>query len=401
MAWDHNVLRWLSDLVGAGEEDGWGVSDTTGSYSGSWGTGAQGSGYDDWQSYNELLSGGGGGAFDFSQYTDPEYFQDLYDQALTTAEGRFGSGTGQTAEEWLNQAGDLQSGYQDYADWMASQGYAQNDITGQQEGLQALIDQLVNMDENFGADAYAHAARLMGYTGDTAADDFAADIAGMRERQMGENAIDNYAGLSEEDRALRERLNQSNMREMEARAQRLVQNQFADTGSTARMLAAADEANSQMANVQLQQDMQLASEDLQIKMTNMAQESQMLAQMVQTNQIGYSDFMQMKEASLNAAMQGYSQQINAMLSQNAQYLQEHQQDMDLITAQVTQMQNMAATQLGIDQAILDAADQIYSARVQPIVDSLQTMLTEQQISQNQFDQIMDLILGVGGILVAI
>lgn len=291
-------------------------------------------------------------------------FQGIYDTSAETAADIFGD-TGQTAGEWTAQAGAIDYG-QSFSDWMAEHGYGEMDISGEQEGMQGLIDQLASPDTEAG---FSHSARMLGF-----ASDEEAQAALESFRLAMEGGAGAQEGMSPEDMALRQRMNQTNMREMEARSKRLVQNSFANTGSTVQMLAAADEASRGLSLTQLQQDEGLAREQFERQTAQWNEQASMYTRMVETRQMSYSDFMQMKTQSVSAAIQGYSQKISSMIAENSQYLSQHGGDMAILEANANRMFAMADMQLGISEATQQEARALYDARVQPYIDRINALL---------------------------
>jgi hypothetical protein len=205
---------------------------------------------------------------------------------------------------------------------------------------------------------------------------------GMTAEEMMQNGVlDNFSGMSEEEMRLRQRQNQSNIRMAEQRAQRLVQDSLGDTGSTARMLQTADEATMQINNMQLQQDAALAQEDFERQLAQFESTKQMWGQMVQTRQMGTQQYIQNMQQSMGMAMQGYAQQINALLAENQQYLQQYEADYNAMVGQINAMYQAATLELGATQAEIDMASELYSQEVQPYLDSLNTQLIQAELDE--------------------
>lgn len=310
------------------------------------------------QEMEDLLSG-----FDFEGA-----MSDAQDQASQM----YGS-TGQTAGEWGAQAADLNDQITGITEWMADQGLTMNDIAGETAGMQAIIDQLAAGPSAEDQDAsFEYAARLMGMDADQVN-----DMIGNLSQQLSQG-VNAAEGMSDQERALRERQNQANLREMESRAQRMVQNSLADTGSTVRMLASADEATRQINNVQLQQDAALAQEDFERKMAQFQSLQTQWGQMVQTNAMGSQQYLDQIQQGMSMAIEGYATKIDALLAENQQYFQMHQADMGAIQQQIDNLYKTANLQMGIDQAILDATDQLYAQNVQPYLDEVNMYLIAQE-----------------------
>lgn len=327
-----------------------------------------------------------------------DYFQNLYDTLSTQAQDIYGTGGDKNAGWYANQA-DKYSTIPTQDDWMSSHGYTYGDTSGEQAAISDLLALLENPDTAWGAQAGEHAAGLLGFA-DTASFDAAKQAA--QQRLAG--GVDQYAGLSASERALRERANRSNLRDIEARAQRMVQNTMADTGSTARMLAKADEANRSISNLSIQQDMQLAQDDFERKTAAMNQDMAMYDRMVQTGQMGYNDYMQMRTSAANSALAGYAQKMDATMRQNEQYLSQYTADRDAMNQQFQTMISLSNHWAGLETEAINWINARYDAQKQPILDQIALLQTAQDLSPDllsQLSQLADLITSIAGVAAAV
>lgn len=348
-----NVGDWFRDAAGVGEGkwyQGWGVNDDTGAYTGLFGTGGAG-------------SGGYGG-----MPAAPDYEAEMEDAEARSAERMEG------IYDQIDTIGGMAEDIPSFTEWMEQQGTELNDISAETEGMQDLIDRLSAgpTDEDYDA-AYANAARMMGL--DPAE---AETILGDLTRQMAEG-VEGQAGMTEEEMALRRRENQSNMRIAEERARRLVQDTFADSGSTARMMQTADQATMQINNMQIQQDAALAQEDFERSVAQFQSVKAAQQSMLETNQIGVTQYIQNLQQGMGMAIQGYAQKVNAMLAENQQYLQQYTADRDAVLAQIDTLYKAANLELGAVQAELDLTESYYNQNVQPYLDQLNAQLIEDEM----------------------
>lgn len=377
-------LDWIKDLLGIGEGTGLFGGDSGLGINDPWDDPATDFGANYEMQAQALLAelnalGAGG-------------FQRIWDTAAGTAEDMFGD-TGQTAGEWGEQAGAIDYG-QSFSDWMAEHGYGELDLGADQEGMQALIDQLANPDTEEG---FSHSARMLGF-----ASDEEAQAALESFRLAMEGGAEGQAGISPEDMALRERMNQANMREMEARSKRLVQNSFANTGSFVRMLAASDEAARGLSLAQFRQDEGLAREQVERQMTQWNEQASMYTRMVETRQMSYSQFMQMKTQSISAAIEGYSSKISSMIAENAQYLQQHGGDMAILEANANRMFAMAHFQEGLTLDIYKTTKDLYAQKVQQYIDRINMLTATGMLDPNSdaFGQLMEYLTTIATIVVS-
>jgi len=318
-------------------------------------------------------------------------FQEFWDTSWASSEEMFGD-TGKTAGEWGEMAGDIDYG-QSFEDWAAENGYSLLDISGETGGMQDLIDQLANPDTEEG---FSHSARMLGFASDEEAQEALTAF-----RVAMEGGSEGQAGMSPEDMALRQRMNQTNMRDMEARSKRLVQNSFANSGSTVQMLAAADEASRGLSLTQLQQDEALAREQFERQTTQWNEQASMYSRMVETRQMSYSQFMATKTASISAAIEGYSSKINAMQTEYSQHLQQHQGDMAILEANANRLFAMSNLQLGMTEATFNMTQSLYDAKVKTFTDRINLLLAAEGIEDDPdaFATLMQLLTVVGTLVI--
>lgn len=398
MSWLDNTVNWLGDAVGWGEGEwyeGWGVGDESGAYQGFLGTGGEGTGPMGTPSERAVDAKTG----EYEEYM--ETAREDSEEAMQPIKDKIAA--------MEKAAGDIPT----FEEWMQDQGYALNDVQGSDAmaGLEALTEQLAAgpSDEDYDA-AYANAARLMGLSPEEAqmllgnlTKQMAGFEEGMTEEELREaGVLDRFAGMSAEEETLRRRQNQSNIRQMEQRAQRLVQDSLADTGSTARMLQTADEATMQINNAQIQQDAMLAQEQFERQFAQFESQKQTWQQMVQTNQMGTQQYIQNMQQSMGMAMQGYAQQINALFQENQQYLQQYEADRNTLVAQVDAMYKAATLELGVAQAEIDMMESLYNAQVLPELTALQNQLAAEEMETDWWGVLLggvQIAAGVGALFV--
>lgn len=325
------------------------------------------------QSASDALSSADQAAQDRSAATDLLSgldTQGAMDTAREQAQGMFGD-TGQTAGEWGTQAANVANDFQSFSDWLNNQGMSINDFMVPQNDI---LQQLQNPDDTA---ALQREAQAMGFNTPE-------ELASAKQQMY--QAMLNPQGLGDQY-ALRQRQNQANVADAERRAQRLVENSMANTGSTVRMLATADEASRSISNYQMAQDAQLAQDDFEARAAQVQQNSQMYMQMVQTGQMSYSDYMDRQQQGLTAALAGYASQMQ-------QYLGAYGADHQAMVDQFQALTNMATLQLGIDQATLDATQQLYDQQVQPILDKVNALLASSEAGGQGLSDLLDTIIGL-------
>lgn len=316
-------------------------------------------------------------------------FESVYKQAMRDA----GSAYGVTFDEdgnpvfkspqgYVDQANELNDSIQTFTEWAAENGIDLNDIGLETDAMQGLIDALAGGPSAEDQEAaWAHAARAMGMT----TEELDAQLDSLREAMT---ADPSGMGMSPEERRLRERQNQANLREMEERAQRMVQNSMAETGSTVRMLSTADEATRSISNMQLQQDAALAQEEFERGLAIQQSRSQQYFQMVQANQMGYGQYIDNLQQGMSLAIEGYAQKIDALLQENEQYFSQYDRDLDAINSQIQNLYTAANTQLGINEGFIQSVDQLYQQRLGLIMDSIKAQLTAMDLTDPEILETM-------------
>lgn len=272
-----------------------------------------------------------------------------------------------------------------FEEWMNQSGQGLTDVTGTQE-YQALGDLVNRLQAGPTSTDYeaarAEAAQTFGLTPEATQNLLETLTTGLSE------GITGTEGMSAEERALRERQNRTNLQEAENRAKRLVQDTLANTGSTARALQTADQATMQINNLQLSQDAQLAQDKFERQVAQFESQKQVWQQMLQTQQIGVSEYMNNLQTSMGMALQGYAQQITTMFQQNQEVFQQYQADRDAVVGQIQAMYSAAQLELGVTEAEIQTMSDLYSAQIQPLIDQTTASLQAAEIAdqpQGYFD----------------
>ena len=275
-------------------------------------------------------------------------------------------------------------GVPDLNSWMDQQGYnfydpMAKDDTGQftdqtMRDMQGLIDQLTTGPSAMELDqATAYAEQTMGLDPGT----YNEILNGLR--QASEQPISEMQGMSEEERAVRERANRNELRNMEERATRMIENIQASSGSIARSYAAADQAISQINDAQIKQDLAIYNDDFQRKMAESDKAMQRYQLAVQNGQMSKSQYLQMLQQNKALAFQGYATQVNTMMQENQQYLQMYQSDMAAIQANIDNIYKSIQMEIGIDEKAMNDIERQYNMEMAPI-------LTQMNIAAQQIEQ---------------
>ena len=268
---------------------------------------------------------------------------------------------------------------QTFTEWMADEGNTLGGYDDQMAGIQGIIDNLTDT-EGLMDGGYENAARMLGLDDAAQLEDM---MGTLTNSLVGEDAMDNFQGLSDEEMDLRRRENQSNIRIMEDRAMSFVQDSLAESGMTARMLMAADEATMAINNAQIQQDAQLALEDSQLAIANFQSQKEVWANMLQTQQIGVSQYVTTVFDGANAAMQGYVTQMNAIVQQNQEYFNQYAADFQATQTQITNTFNAIGIEMGLTQAEIATSAELYAQKLAPYLDDAAYDVLQEQLAEMQ------------------
>ena len=273
-------------------------------------------------------------------------------------------------------------------EWMTEQGYDFYDPMARDEAgaftnqtmqeMQALIDQLTTGPSAMELDqATAYAERTMGLEPGA----YAEIVGGLREASM--RPIGEMQGLTDEERAIRERVNRNELRGMEERAGRLLDNIMASTGSVSRSYAAADQAISQINDVQLQQQMAIYNDDYMRKQAESDKAMQQYQLAVQNGQISQAQYLDILQQNKSLAFQGYATQINTMMQENQQYLQMYSADMMAIEANINNIYKAIQMEIGIDEKAISDMESAYQREIAPFLLQMDIALQQLEIAQAQ------------------
>lgn len=305
----------------------------------------------------------------------------------------------------LDEAKEM--GIPDLDSWMTDQGYEMFDPMGRDEtgsftnqtmsDMQGLIDDLTLGPSAMElGEAQAYAAQLMGI--DPA--EYETVIGGLLDKSMA--PVDSLQGMSDEERAAREKVNRNDLRNMEQTASRLIDNIQASTGSVARSYAAADQALGQINDAQLQQSMTMAQDDYARKLQESEAAERQWGQMVQAGSMSQANYLQLLTQSKSQALQGYATQVNTMLQQNQQYLNMYGADAQAIQANIDNIYKAINAEIGIDDKAMSDIERQYQMEMAPILTQMDIALQQIELAESEIST-FDLgafIMGTGLVLSA-
>jgi len=251
---------------------------------------------------------------------------------------------------------------------------------GTNPNIQGIMDKIAG---GFEDEAWDFVARGFGFGTAQEYFDWQAEMRGLTRADM--------QGLTDQEKAEYDKIMRMDMADQERRSQAQMEAIFADTGSAIRYMAAADEANQQMVNMQskyradqLNQNVMLQSQELDRQMqqylTMVQQGSMSASQYMDTRQRGYETIlngylseMATEVASLTAALEGVQGYVGIQQS-------EAQQDLEALDIQIKQVYNSMMAQSGINASILDALNQAYDTSMKPMMDAINSLLAQENLS---------------------
>lgn len=283
-------------------------------------------------------------------------------------------------DDWMTEQG------YDFYDPMAREASTYDPDTGEEifgdftnktmQDVQALIDQLTSGPTAMElSDAQAYAAQLMGI--DPA--DYQSIVGGLLER----GTADPYSldVMSQEERDLRERINRNELRQMEERAGRFIDNIMASTGSASRSYAAADQAIQKINNQQLAMQLEISNEE--IRRQERAQETSFdqWERMVAAGTMSQGEYLRLLNESKSMAFEGYALQVNTMMLKNQQYLQEYTADLNAIGMSIDSIYAAINMEIGIDEKAMRDIERQYQMELAPIIAQMDIALTNIQLAE--------------------
>lgn len=283
--------------------------------------------------------------------------------------------------------------------------YAAGGAGTKAEGIADLIAQL----SPDSPEAQAYAASIAGFEDILDADGNVIQSAWEQRQEFVQGLTDivgagEGAGMSAEDMALQQKTIRRNTAAMEERAARMIADTKSDTGSVGRMFMQADESLNQIADVEIKQQMQLASDNRNLAFQQYQVAVQGLDQQLQSGQISTTGYVDTKRMALGDAMSGYFKEVDQIFQQNeqkfSQSMEMYQADYNAMVASVQATIAAIQMDLGLIMAEYEAASQIAAQQLGIIFGSAEydSYMAEQGFG---FDEIIQLVTAAADIISAI
>jgi hypothetical protein len=181
------------------------------------------------------------------------------------------------------------------------------------------------------------------------------------------------------------------MADQERRAQAQMEAVFADTGSAIQYMAAADEANQQLMNVQTRYRTEQMNQNLELQSQALENKMKQYSDMVQQGTMSAIQYMDMRQRGYESLLTGYLNQAQLELQSLTGALageqglaglkmEESAQDLAALNSQFESVYNSMMAQTGINSSILQTLNQAYETTMAPMMDALNTLLAKENLS---------------------
>lgn len=180
--------------------------------------------------------------------------------------------------------------------------------------------------------------------------------------------VNSSQGLTDQEREVYENLGHSNLRQMESDLNRQLDS-VAAGGSTMRTLAAADEVRSQMSDARLQNEYAILEADFERRQINYENNRQNYASLVNAG-------MASEQQYLEAVRSDKINQFQAYATGVSQIMQQRQIDLDAQKAHVETIYQSINASLGISDAAINQANQLYEQSIAPYKDQMAAAISQ-------------------------
>jgi len=253
-----------------------------------------------------------------------------------------------------------------FEDWMKKNGYTYQTVADSPEyqGLQGLIAQLQSTETSTGDQDASdlQAGKSLGFTGTN--EEILAEyrsykggtINGQEDwfSNQAQNGFEGYAGLGETDQANYERMVRNQAQSSEQEAQRALDQVLsgATGNSTQRALMLSNEYTKTIQDAQLQSSVELATLNYDRRLAEFQADYTDYQTRLSMGQTTATQVLEELQNNRYQALQGYATDINAILTQDQQYLTMYGQELERVQQAVDQIYKGIELELNtIDEAI--------------------------------------------------
>lgn len=332
--------------------------------------------------FSDLFLSGYGTEMQDSPAEDPDSYQltPIYDEnnRVIRLEDSEGNVVFDYTSIWekLDAANELGSTLPTLQEWMDQNGYGLVDIqnSGILTDLQNLVAQLqAGASEEEIAQAVEYGAQALGVT--------AEEYRGLVDEMFNVASGGQQVGLTDEYRGVRENQIRRDMQVREERAQRMIESIYAGSGSATRALMAADQARAELNSYELQQWALLAEQEFEAIARNQQTQEQMWEHATETMQMSKEDFLNRLTESKALALQGYAQQISAMIDVNSQYLSMYGQELARIQTMVDNYYKAVNAELGVSEDVRQYMEDYFNQQMAAWDAAMEAMFDELELAE--------------------
>ena len=299
----------------------------------------------------------------------------------------------------VERAKALNGGFMTYQEWLDA---GNGQYIDPQQALDEYKQQVLNYEnrdrDSQENDALNFAARILGLTDENGngslEDEYQAMMGGFRE-----TIESGGQGYTDAQRLAIDRNTQRTAANMQAGAQKLVDQILGQTGgSSTRAMAAADAKMNEISDYMIQAGAQQVQDELELKKTQLQSAMQMelgLAQQMGTLTL---DYVKQVDSEYLTLFQGYAQNLNNVLAVNGQSIDMYTADMNTVAEAAQATYNGLMVELGVEQMAIDSAWQSLDAELnrllananlelaafQTTIDQATIDLAYQQLEESKF-----------------
>ena len=198
-------------------------------------------------------------------------------------------------------------------------------------------------------------------------------------------------GLTEEETASYDKLIRDNMADMERRATVQLEAMMANTGSSIRYMAQADELNQSMGSERSRMEFEKMNTNMQMQMDELRRSDEKYFKLMERGDLGVAQYMAAKTNGVMSAIDGWWKSASLQAESSRQELEkwgmesefaltQYGQEIQAIGAMADVVYQGAMMELGIDQGILDLTNQWWDTQMAPMLDVLNAQISQMQLS---------------------
>jgi hypothetical protein len=282
-----------------------------------------------------------------------------------------------------------------FEEFMSSMGGQYRDVNDSEayRGLSELVA-LMEDPETTAQDIQMASQQMATRLGYGSLDEMLADVEGMR-TSLGEG-IGAQQGLSEAEKNAFERATRATTQNQQVNARRMLDQVLsgATGNSTRNALMQANEYITQIRDTEIQASSNLALMDMQRKKEEFDSQMTLYKDMMDRGQINQEQVLDALYRNRMAAMEGYAQQINAITTQNEQYLRMYDQDLQRIKQAADQVYASIEAELNINADMREAMAEAFNRYWATVMTPYELDLLKQQIKAGKVEAAMSIISGI-------